>query len=57
MKWAIKITEAAEMELCALPKDLQARFLHVADLFQEFGPGKVGLPHVRPLKTNYGRCV
>jgi phage-related protein len=51
VQWTIEITEAAEMELCALSKDLQARFLRVAELLQEFGPRKVGLPHVRPLEN------
>jgi phage-related protein len=36
-------------ELKALPDDLQGKFLHVAGLLQEFGPARVGLPHVRPL--------
>jgi phage-related protein len=34
-----------------LSKDLQTRFLHVTDLLQEFGPWKVGLPHVRSLEN------
>lgn len=29
--------------------DLQARFLHIADLLESFGPQQVGLPHIRPL--------
>jgi phage-related protein len=50
-QWSIQITEAAETKLGMLSKDLQARFLHVADLLQEFGPWKVGLPHVRSLEN------
>ncbi|MDE2396165.1 MAG: type II toxin-antitoxin system RelE/ParE family toxin [Burkholderiales bacterium] len=29
---------------------MQARFLHIAELLQEFGPQRVGLPHIRPLE-------
>ena len=39
----------AEPELRALPKDMQARFLHIAELLETFGPQQVGMPHVRPL--------
>ena len=33
----------------ALPKDMQARFLRISELLQNFGPQHVGMPHVRPL--------
>ncbi len=39
----------AEPELAALPADMQARFLHIAELLQDFGPHRVGMPHTRPL--------
>ena len=29
---------------------MQARFVHVAELLQEFGPQRVGMPHIRPLE-------
>lgn len=41
----------AEPELKALPADMQARFLHIAELLQDFGPQRVGLPHIRPLEN------
>ena len=40
----------AETELKALPNDMQARFVHIAELLQDFGPQRVGLPHIRPLE-------
>ena len=40
----------AEPELEALPVDMQARFVHVAELLEGFGPQHVGLPHIRPLE-------
>lgn len=49
-RWAVQIHPAAEPELQALPADLQARFLRVAELLETFGPQQVGMPHVRPLE-------
>jgi phage-related protein len=40
----------ASAELLALPEDMRARFLRIADMLQEFGPHQVGLPHARPLE-------
>ena len=33
-----------------LPADMQARFVHIGDLLAAFGPYRVGMPHVRPLR-------
>lgn len=41
----------AELELLALPADMKARFLHIAEMLEEFGPQRVGLPHIRPLES------
>lgn len=50
MTWLVEfMDERVEAELLALPKDMQARFLHIAELLQEFGPQHVGMPHIRPL--------
>lgn len=49
-EWKVTIHPLAEAELKALPGDLRARFLHVAELLETFGPGQVGMPHVRPLE-------
>ena len=40
----------AEPELLALAADMRARFLRVAEMLEDFGPQRVGLPHVRPLE-------
>jgi phage-related protein len=48
--WTVELHPLAERELLALPKDMQARFLHIADMLESFGPQSVGLPHVRPLE-------
>ncbi|WP_245610768.1 type II toxin-antitoxin system RelE/ParE family toxin [Xenophilus azovorans] len=40
----------AELELFALPADMRARFVRIAELLESFGPQNVGLPHVRPLE-------
>ncbi len=49
-RWTVETTETAERELKALPADLKGRFLHVAEILEESGPQRVGLPHVRPLE-------
>ena len=41
----------ADPELLALPADMKARFVHIAEMLEEFGPQRVGLPHIRPLKS------
>ncbi len=48
--WTVRVHALAEAELKALPADMQARFLRVAELLETFGPQKVGMPHVRPLE-------
>jgi phage-related protein len=50
VRWTVEVIPAAERELKALPDDLQGRFLHVAGMLEEFGPQRVGLPHIRPLE-------
>ena len=40
----------AEPELKALPEDMRARFRHISELLEGFGPQHVGLPHIRPLE-------
>ena len=29
---------------------MRARFVHIAELLEDFGPQRVGLPHIRPLE-------
>ena len=48
--WSVELIEAAEAELFELPDDMQAKFLHIAEMLEELGPQRVGLPHVRPLE-------
>ena len=49
MVWHVELIPAAEAELLALPPDMRARFLHIAEMLEEFGPQRVGMPHVRAL--------
>ena len=49
--WTVTLHPLAEPELLALPADMQARFLHIAELLQDCGPQRVGLPHIRPLES------
>lgn len=50
MTWTVALDPAAEAELLAMPPDIRARFLHVAELLEAFGPRQVGMPHVRHLE-------
>ncbi|WP_322057544.1 type II toxin-antitoxin system RelE/ParE family toxin [Paraburkholderia sp. J63] len=50
MTWHVELIPEAEAELLALPPDMRARFLHIAEMLVEFGPQRVGMPHVRPLE-------
>lgn len=49
--WTVVLHPQAEPELQALPSDRQARFLRIAELLEDMGPQRVGLPHVRPLQN------
>ena len=48
--WTVRVHALAVAELKALPADMRARFLRIAELLETFGPQKVGMPHVRPLE-------
>jgi phage-related protein len=50
-RWTVTLHAQAEAELLALPADMQARFLRIAEMLEDFGPQKVGLPHIRPLQS------
>jgi phage-related protein len=49
MAWHVELIPEAQAELLALPADMRARFLHIAEMLEDFGPQRVGMPHVRPL--------
>ncbi len=49
-EWTVVVHPLAEGELKSLPTDMRARFLHIAELLEELGPQKVGMPHIRPLE-------
>jgi phage-related protein len=49
--WTVIIHPLAEVELKNLAHDLQARFVHITELMESFGPQHVGLPHIRPLEN------
>jgi phage-related protein len=48
--WIVQVNPLAVTELMSMPTDIQARFVHISELLQEFGPQSVGLPHVRFLQ-------
>lgn len=47
--WKVEVIPVAEREIKKLPIDLQARFLHVAEMLEDLGPRRVGEPHVKHL--------
>ena len=50
MTWRVEILNAeVDAELEALEPTLRAKFLHIAELLQTFGPHQVREPYVKPL--------
>ena len=49
-QWTVELHPLAEPELMTLPVDMKARFVHIAELLESFGPQQVGMPHIRPLE-------
>ena len=48
--WTVNLHPLADAELKGIALDMQARFVHIAELLEEHGPQRVGLPHIRPLE-------
>ena len=50
MKWQVEtLNDEVDRELDALDPSLKARFLHISELLETFGPAGVGTPHVKHL--------
>lgn len=48
--WSVEtLNEIVDAELTALPLDMRGRFVRVSQVLEEFGPFKVGMPHIRCL--------
>jgi len=48
--WSVEtLNQLVDAELTALPLDMRGRFVRVSQLIEEFGPFKVGMPHIRSL--------
>lgn len=51
MSWSVEtLDQRVDKELLALPADMQAGYLRIAELIEEFGLREVGMPRVKPLK-------
>jgi phage-related protein len=48
--WTVQVNPLAEAELVLMPADIRARFVHIAEMLEQFGPQQVGMPHVRFLQ-------
>lgn len=52
MTWRIEtLDKRVDRELSKLAKDVFARFLHIAELLETYGPDEVGMPHVKHLSN------
>ena len=50
MAWRVEtLNETVDAELASLPADLRAKFLHIAEMREAFGPFQVREPYVKPL--------
>ena len=53
MAWKIEIlNKTVQKELEALPLDLRAKFLHIAQMLEDFGPQNIREPYVKSLKSS-----
>lgn len=51
MSWSVEtLSEVVDNELEALPAELRARFIRIAELIETLGLPRVSLPHVRHLE-------
>lgn len=51
MPWSVEtVSEVVDEELEALPADMRARFVRIAQLIETLGLPRVSLPHVRHLE-------
>ena len=51
MKWTVEfLNPKVEEEFEQLPKDMQARFVRIAELLEQYGLEHVGMPHVRHIQ-------
>lgn len=67
--WHVEtLNKDVDDELESLPLDMRGRFVRVSHLIEEFGPFKVGMPHIRSLanklweirvtgRDGIGRCI
>lgn len=51
--WTGVLQPLAEPELLARPSDMQAHYVRVAELLEDIGVQRVGLPHIRPLEGKF----
>ena len=57
MVWRVEIlNEAVAAEITALPEDMQARFLQLAERIALAGLHSMSEPHVRHLEESCGSC-
>jgi phage-related protein len=50
MAWTVEVLEIAQPELDALPSDMRAKYIRIADLIEANGPMNVREPYVKSLE-------
>ena len=57
MTWTVETLGAVvDAEIAALPKDMQASFLRLAERIEAVGLERIGEPHVKHLQDKLWRC-
>jgi phage-related protein len=50
MKWTINFYNMKVMQnILEWPPSIKAKFVHITELIEEFGPSEVGMPHIKPM--------
>ncbi len=50
MNWIVKFyDEKVKLTLHEWPRGIQAKFIWIVELIQEFGPYEIGMPHIKTL--------
>lgn len=51
-QWIIEfVDQEAEREFFELEASFQAKFIHITELIERFGPFKIGMPHIKSLES------
>jgi phage-related protein len=50
VEWTIEFYDnAVEQDIFEWPESILAKFLWISEIIEQYGPAKLGMPHVRPM--------